>query len=1263
MKHYHLGINLGHDRAAALVCDGEIIVATHQERLDRKKHSVGFLHQSIGDPEQIQLPLEAIRYCLDSCDINMSDLSSIVANMPGQDYSTKILHRSLAPEWCDKITPIASHHLAHAYSAYWPSGFDEALVMVVDASGSTANNQTESYSLYRGQSNHLSPLHSETVSAHLAGLSTLGFLYEYVTRKAAFVTQVSSSLAVPEAGKLMGLAPYGQLQHNWQQWIHPVPDSYSLDISPYDIFLEIAALEKRYDNGEGKAYLRPYLVDLAYKIQHELEQALLHIVKLAIHETGLKKLCLAGGVALNSVANYKLYRQLGLEDIFIFPAAGDAGIAAGCALWGYINEEKGQQRKQLRSAALGRSYSTEEAQQAAKQFGDQIKIETMADDQVVSRCADALAKGHIIARVGGGSEYGPRALGHRSILADPTFTRMKDIINARVKFREAFRPFAPVIPENDVTDVFEQDIAAPFMLLVSDIKKEYHEILPAITHHDGTGRVQTVTEEDNTYMYQLCRKMSEVRKGPAVVLNTSFNVAGQPIVETPEEAIETFLRADIDYLCLENLWISKTQVPVLNYQQHLSKVKDESFPHGLPPDQPSAIELMKKLDRALFFGETEGSPWSEQELQALSSTGGRYKETSKLFPENPFQQAFKTQLSQNTLLMLDPLGKSQLINLSDNRATQNYSLEDLKWVFAVHQGPLEQIEHLRIHGQLTNLEAKQKISWAQQQLNQFGLSSADNVMPATAQDTTISSHQNNTIFSAFENETFRLTDGLSSLRHCLIEQNYSIAAICDALNIDSLQQIAPTHLHYYDKFKLPQTGLGDLVRLFLLRGELTHKQICALFGETLFSQLRNIGLLIPRGEHWASRIDLYCADGLFIATDHRYMFLPEDKLDENPVMYIGMDSLGLVCTAPRTTSNNTLDLCSGSGIQALVASRYSRHVTGVDLNPRAIRFARFNAQLNGIENAQFTLGNLYEAVAKQRFDTILANPPFVPSPSESLGFRDGGKSGEEILRRIIKEASAHLSTHGRLYIVTDLVDITSYQTKLSQWWQGDKTDTLVLHTADRDDILFSVPHSHHPFGQSYEDYNKELTTWINNFHDADIQAVNFGYILIQNITESRDSSYFSRTIHNPSNDIWSHVMNYFDQRTKLASLGTTPLYLQLTPDLRFRVETNAHDGTRHIEIFIPNQPYFSTYTVPDNIYQAMADIAASRPLATDYFNDNNREWLENLILKGLINLSNINTTHHDTNTATDSPKANEASAIQELATKTTPTCLSSYISQ
>ena len=173
------------------------------------------------------------------------------------------------------------------------------------------------------------------------------------------MTSVGASIQVPEAGKLMGLAPYGGPQSNWLPWIRTVADSYSLDISAYDIFLEFAALEKTYDDGAGKAYLRPYLVDLAWKIQHELEQALLHIAGLALKRTGKRRLCLAGGVALNSVANYKLLRTLDLEDIFVFPAAGDAGIAAGCALWAYAKHEGGRARPVMKRATLGRTYGND----------------------------------------------------------------------------------------------------------------------------------------------------------------------------------------------------------------------------------------------------------------------------------------------------------------------------------------------------------------------------------------------------------------------------------------------------------------------------------------------------------------------------------------------------------------------------------------------------------------------------------------------------------------------------------------------------------------------------------------------------------------------------------------------------------------------------------------------------------------------------------------------------------------------------------------
>lgn len=1285
MANYHLGLNLGHDRSAVLVRDGEIVVAIHQERLDRLKHSVGFLHQAAHDPTQIQLPHEAIQYCLTSAGIGLSEVATLSANMPGIDHGAEILRRSLPPEFAGKVLEVPGHHLMHAYTAYWPSGFEEALVLVVDASGSAHERQTESYTLYEARGGALKTLHEERVPSHLAGLSTLGFVYEYVSRKAGFVTEVGSpgigpSVSVPEAGKLMGLAPYGGPQKHWPRWIQPRPDSYSVDIAAYDLFLEVAALEKRYDDGQGKAYLRPYLVDLAWKVQHELEQALLHIVGRAVQETGLRRLCLAGGVALNSVANYKLLQELGLEDIFIFPAAGDAGIAAGCALWAYAEQEKGRRRKPLRRATLGHAYNESAIEQALAKFAGRIEVERLTPDETLDQTARALARGHVVARFEGGSEFGPRALGHRSILADPTFERMKDILNARVKFREPFRPFAPVIPEEDIAQVFEQEVPSPFMLVVSHIRPEYHAQIPAVTHYDGTGRVQTVTAVDNPFFHQLCRQMVAVRGGPPVVLNTSFNVAGQPIVETPEEAIETFLGTDIDYLFLENWRIAKRGVPVLDYEHHLAKVTDGALPHGLPAEQPPVTELMAQLDRALFFGETEGCPWSAEELRALSRQGAVYRETSRAFPDSPFGGAFRSQLSPGVVLLLDPLNGSTLVDTAGAAAATGLDLPETRLLLALVNGDAAELERLRLAQQCTTHEWRQTLAGLVGRLEGFRLAL---VQPPTPTLTDCAQPEaGGPTLAPFADEAYRLPHALAELRGLLRQAGYEEAGICALLGVESLQRIEPTHLHYYDRFGLPQTPLGDLIRLFLLRVALPEARLTRLFGEKGFDVLVRLSLLLPRGERWASRVDLYCVEGLYLATDHRYMLDAADRLDESPVMYIGLDSRGLVHAAPRRSCARLLDLCTGSGVQALSGSRYATEVVGVDMNPRAVRFARFNAQLNGIDNVRFLQGDLYAPVKGLRFDAILANPPFVPSPHSDLRFRDGGSTGEGVLARIISEAAPHLTPEGRLNIVTDLVDVANYGPKLKLWWRGAAAHMLVLHTADRNEILFSVPHSHAPFGQGFEAYNAELEKWVQNYRDAGLKAVNFGYIFIQQVPGMRLDSYYSRVIHNPSSPIQREVGNYFLQRQRLVEYengGNRKLSLRLAPGLRFRVEFDPAGAGHEVEICVPDNPYFTTYVVGEAVYRELQFIAQRGPALDSFVDDIQRTWITDLILKGVLELSGpiqkrerglgregiVIPGRASVPIAQGTTLAAKAEApsvgIRELETKTTPTCLSSYL--
>ena len=1261
MGKYHMGINMGHDRSVAVVKDGEIVVAIEQERLDRIKHSVGFMLQAPDALGQIQVPGESIAYCLDHLNVPLGEMASITANMPGIDKAPEILRGKFSKDVAGKVRTVPGHHLAHAYSAFWPSGFDEALVLVADASGTTSQETrgryTESYTLYEGRGTELRELHGESVKAHLAALSTLGFVYEAVSRRAGFVTNLNSGLSFPEAGKLMGLAAYGGPQENWERWFHKEQGSHRINMSAYDIFLEMAALEKRYDNGEGKPYFRPWLVDLAYKVQTELEEVLCDLVADACAGTGLKRVCMAGGVALNSVANYKVLRACELDDIFVFPAASDNGIAVGCALWGYHSEEGGSERPPLGSACFGRSYGSDEVDAAISHFSDLLVVEEYDFDGMTGRVAQALAKGNIVARFEGGSEFGPRALGHRSILADPTYERMKDVVNARVKFREAFRPFAPFVPLDRANEVFELDNPSPYMLLVAPVREEFRAKLPAITHEDGTGRIQTCTREQNPFFHEICHKAEELRGGVPVLLNTSFNVAGQPIVETPMEAIETFLRTDIDYLALEGRWIRRRHQPVKDYADHVRDLEVEAHPHGLDPAQPGVRNMMKDLDGAIFMGAASNS-WSESEVEALSAECGRYKETSSLFTDSPFLAPLETQIGLNATLIINPRGESVLVDETGKQSEMNLGMGQLQILLALRQNPGNLTEELRLLLGATPAEFDDMVTEIITASERFGVTVHDGWaglfteehiedIPAASEVT----------LGIYAGEEIDITGRLRCVRRSILGHDYTEEAICEMLKVESLQAIEPTRLHYYDKHLLPGTPLADLVRLFQLRAPVPRERVEQIFGSEEINLLEVFGILVERENLIWGGVDLFCSGGLLFVTDHRYMIREEDQLDEDPVMYIGMDSHGLVQTAPREACGWVLDLCCGSGIQGLVASRYARHIVAVDLNPRAVRFARFNAQLNGIANYEARQGSLYGAVGDEQFDCILANPPFVPSPEESLKFRDGGASGENILREIIEGAWQYLSPEGRLCIVTDLVDVQSYEAKLKSWLGEVDACGLILTTADRDEILFSVPHCHAPFSQSLPEYNRELDRWVENFRKADLNAVNFGYILVWK-GEIPGCDITVRTIHNPSRPVWKQVAQWLKQRRLWDSKDAGSLILAPHPGLRILTEEGASGLNRRCELCFPDDPFFTSYEVSSLIADEIRRIALIEPTLSRRRGSTDYAWIENLHRLGILQLNGSRKGIEDSRPAGQGDCGHH---IEQRATKTTPTCLSSYL--
>jgi len=523
-------------------------VAISEERLIRTKHPYTF-------------PIFSIGYCMDHYGLeNLSDIDLLVSDFirvkrwhrsgPGYNCSEfDYLKRKFAFD-PDKIVQI-SHHMAHAASTFYTSGFEDAAILIVDGNGSDL--QTTSFlDADNGKIRYV-----DSYKAH-----GIGNVYSKVTSDIL-------GLGTGSEGKTMGLAPYGEeyervltfgsvldgVRTDYSEFMHRMPVSDVLNqINPAN---RPANLIKQYQKcGHKDEVTKPYFARAAFDVQKETERVMLHLGKELHAATQRKNICVAGGVALNSVANKIMFDETDFEDISIFPACSDAGIPFGLAIWGYYNAREfsdlPKRKLEFHHAYTGTDYGDDANRAALEKYG--IRSRRTSPDDV----AEILAEGNVVGWFQGASEYGPRSLGHRSILGDSRREEMKDFINIRVKHRETYRPFAPAVLLEDCPEYFDLNVPSPFMLLVADCKKP--EAIPSVVHVDNTARVQTVTAEDNDRFFDLVSAFKELT-GIPVVLNTSFNDAGEPIVETPEDALICFLRSDMDKLVLGDELIDRPKNP------------------------------------------------------------------------------------------------------------------------------------------------------------------------------------------------------------------------------------------------------------------------------------------------------------------------------------------------------------------------------------------------------------------------------------------------------------------------------------------------------------------------------------------------------------------------------------------------------------------------------------------------------------------------------------------------------------------------------
>ena len=568
-----------HDLAACLVEDGRVVRAIEQERLTRLRHAcdhevlTACFRRGNFDPwfrEQLATAaVPEIAYCLDGEPITSVDAVTHGTRWMAALWRTEGWPHVRPPLWTFRhLHKVPSHHLAHAASAFLVSPFDEALTLIVDSFGTLRRRgQFETSSLWHGRDRELHPIRTyysgrvptDTTPKRWPAAESncsLGVFYSDVT--------LSCGFRVLDAGKTMGLAPWGteRLLPELAAFVQ-FADGGEIHIDPrYLIFLR--ACERTIttlDDDDRFAYQ----ADLAYAAQKILEDAVLHLVRFGCETTKLRTLCLAGGVALNAVANARILEETPIERIYIQPAANDAGIAIGAAFYTYYRRSKRPREFVMEHAYLGRSYSNDEIAEALAAVQGAGEVERPAD--LCGHTAKLLADGKIVGWFQGGSEFGPRALGNRSILADPRSKDTWERVNA-IKKREWFRPFAPAVLAEAQHEFFELETASPYMVLVSRVRKEKQAMLAAVTHVDGTSRLQTVERQTNPLLHKLISDFA-ARTGVPVLLNTSFNIQG-PIVETPADAVETFFRSDLDALVIgDYLLLHQPRPNVSEHANHL----------------------------------------------------------------------------------------------------------------------------------------------------------------------------------------------------------------------------------------------------------------------------------------------------------------------------------------------------------------------------------------------------------------------------------------------------------------------------------------------------------------------------------------------------------------------------------------------------------------------------------------------------------------------------------------------------------------------
>jgi carbamoyltransferase len=1112
VKRLHLGIYLGGQGSAGICVNGVIKVAMEESMLsllqtlntaDRQSHS----------NTQHDIPYQAIQYCLDALYLKWTDLTHITVITPYKNIGLTRNHLLLSDD--SRVQLLYDIPKSYAYHAYYNTELSEALILVVNPFGHVEETFTHAprqthYTLYHAREDTFHILYEDFINQHLYALNSIVHVYYRLAQRAAkyFQIVVSDQHLVNWFSRL---ASYGDQQANLRPWFNNGSDDFQIKISSYDLWLELQSIEDyiveqqlmtQMSDEDVDLLTKRIWADLAYKAQSELIQAMVNCIDKAIQKTGCHHLCVAGSFTSDSVMNTALQHIPTLDTLYIAPGSDLTKVALGAI---YQQETKEalhplQNRCTLEHARFGKTYSVQSYQQALQAFAGILSIESLTQDLINQRFANEIIEGKVIARYDSVLSISQHVSSSRLLVCDPSQRHAVSNLNTIGTPKNSFAPTVLICPEDRCIEFFEKLVRSPLGLLLATPQSHVREYLAPILRPDGRICVLTIHEDSDLQLLNLCESLSQYHERPPLLLATPFQQSNGQMIDRPSEAVHWMIGTDAQAMIMGNAWItprlqtySRRDFPYNSHTTHstshsashsTSHITSSTSLHDIFEQKQEILPLlfnaMQSLDYALFHPYSQSTRWSHSLLKTLSHQLAAYRSQSLLFKEHPLGIPFTPQLSSGITALVNPWGKSLMIDDRETWPPRLYDWNKMTTLVTVLFNRDHSKNSLQAQLSMPHYEVQEYINWARAELESYGLS-ASNTWLEDETPYEVIELRTDPLFAALKDPNYSIRPSLKKLWKVLYQAHYN-----------------ENNLSAFHKEGIPQPlgegKLADLIRLFMLNQPLSKERVMHVLTPDLAQELNKLSIL-KSGSLWRSQIHIDHIDHMYIASDiPNYI---NRHGDESPCLPLDDLQRGFIRLNAGNKGGTTLDASHTLGALAIQQARHGFKVSLMVPNERSLRFIHFNLQLNGVQSEQLCIYPNISTLNSSPFDQIFMHHS-----------------------DLISHIGAHLKPNARIYMSSNHLPIgrDSLASKLHLVGRS-----LILPII-KDQIKITDP-------RLYQGFSHAVGYWVFESHTQTHRSTPAPYSrsLVSHRAESSFHEIFYRPLqYCPRENLGTYIEHYFN---------------------------------------------------------------------------------------------------------------------------------------